>query len=116
MRSVPGMRRFGIWRNSYRQATSPPTIEGGRSPTVHLAGGRCCTHTPAGTAAPGPSLRAPALATPRHPQSARWRCHIPVALSLYGRSEPSLLLVATQGRAWGSQPLGQPGIAENDPL
>jgi hypothetical protein len=61
MRSARGPRLFGIWRNSRRQATSRPTIEGGRSPTVHLAAGRCRVLTPSRTAAPvlqrAPSLR-----------------------------------------------------------
>jgi hypothetical protein len=45
----------------------------------------------------------PALAALHRSRSAL-PCHNPVALSLYGRGEPSPFLVATRGRAWDSQP------------
>ena len=68
-----------------------------------LGRGSCCAHTQRALQ-PRPLTARPALAALRHSQSARWRCHIPVALSLYGRSELSPILVATQGSGGLSQP------------
>jgi len=104
----PGLRRFVSGVTAHWQDTSRQTIEGGRSPTVHLAGGNCRAHTPAGTAAPGPSLRAPRLRRSFTP-GARGSCHVPAASSLYSHGQPSAFLIVPEGVRGAHNKLGQRG-------
>jgi hypothetical protein len=91
----------------------PANNRGGRSPTVHLAGGSCRDLTPSRTTALGPSKRAPRV-TERRKRGARGPCHIPVALSFYGHANHRTSSSPPEG-AHGTQPARTTRIAEDDP-
>ena len=102
MRSAPGPRVFLVsGATAIGKLTAGQQSRGGTVPFRPLGRGKLRALTPSRIAAPGPSLRVPALAALHHSRSAR-PCHIPVVLSFYGRGKLSPFLVVTRGSAWNT--------------